>query len=141
MTLYCRYRMVEGPSLTREEKDDLQAGMIVRKKAPSRMGDVFPVGDPTMFYALCRSDSGTPSFRRMDIFESMLAVEQGMEMEDRPKREGYPRTLDDGTLVLIGTEGLTMRQVLREVAWARRENPGFEITVDGDLNAIVGRRA
>lgn len=140
MTLYCRYRLVDAPVLSRSEKSYLEAGMIVRKKVPSRMGDVFPVGDPALFYALCRTDGDEPSFRRMDIFESMWAMEQGIKMEDRPRMEGYPRTLEDGSVAIIGTDGLTMRQILREVAWAKHEHPEWEITVDGDKHAIVGRR-
>jgi len=46
----------------------------------------------------------------------------------------------DIVFIDIRKSPLTMGQVIEEVARLQKENPEYEIFMDGDLYAIVGRR-
>lgn len=46
----------------------------------------------------------------------------------------------DRVFIDIRTCDLTLSQVMAEVSRLQKENPGYEIFMDGDLYAIVGRR-
>jgi len=47
---------------------------------------------------------------------------------------------NDIVFIDIRTSELTMMQVIQEVQRLQQENPDYEIFMDGDLYAIVGRR-
>jgi len=47
---------------------------------------------------------------------------------------------NDIVFIDIRTSELTMMQVIQEVQRLQKENPDYEIFMDGDLYAIVGRR-
>jgi hypothetical protein len=46
----------------------------------------------------------------------------------------------DKIFIDINTSNLTLAEVLKEVERLQSENPGYEIFMDGDAHAIVGRR-
>jgi hypothetical protein len=46
----------------------------------------------------------------------------------------------DTIFIDIKTSELTLTQVLQEIQRIQKENPNYEIFLDGDTHAIVGRR-
>lgn len=46
----------------------------------------------------------------------------------------------DRIFIDIRKENMTMMQVINEVSRLQKENPDYEIFMDGDAYAIVGRR-
>ena len=46
----------------------------------------------------------------------------------------------DTVFIDITTSELTLTQVLQEIRRIQSENPDYEIFLDGDAHAIVGRR-
>ena len=46
----------------------------------------------------------------------------------------------DRIFIDVKTSDLTLSQVLAEVEWIKKEYPQYDIFMDGDLYAIVGRR-